>query len=222
MSDKLKDKIAALLAKAESTDNAFEAETFMSKVNELLEKHQIEMHEVRSRLGQPADPIDMQIGGTNIYASMLWARGVAGMLARYYGCRFVYYKKGNHFQYDIVGTESARTTFELMLPFVISQVRVAAKPLAARVGKSVAERQVGHALEYRIYNLVPAAEERRASNEKNALVPVSDMDSRMEQLYPAIKTAKSKPLNFGSVAHDAASKISINVQTTGNHTKRLA
>lgn len=224
MSEKIKSKIAALLAKAEGTDNLFEADSFMAKVNELLERHQMDLHEIRKHSGVNADPIGKQVGGTNIYASILWARGVASALARYYGCQFVYWRRGNHITYDIAGTESARTTFELLLPFVISQAKQQASRLwvlHGRKKKSVWEREVGQALEVRIWALVPKADKKRAENEANALVPVNDLDAFMEAQYGEIKEGRETKFDYGFAARQAAEKISINVQATGKHTKLL-
>lgn len=222
--DSIKAKIAALLAKAEGTDNEFEAATFMAKVNELLEKHQIEMHEVRQAQGDQ-DPMGKQKGETNIYASMLWARDLAGMLARYYGCRLVYWRRGNHFSYEIVGRESERTTFELMLPFIITQVRLQAKQI--NVGsygaatKSVLEREVGQALTVRIARMVKDAESRRVELVGKGLIPVSDLDAAMAEFYPSVRVAKNKPLKFSRNAWEAAHKVSLHHQTTGTGATKL-
>lgn len=224
MTDKIKDKIAALLAKAEGTDNLFEADSFMAKVNELLERHQMDLHEIRKHSGVNTDPIGKTAGETNIYASMLWARGVAGALAKYYGCEFIYWKRGNHFTYRIVGPESARMTFELLLPFVISQVRQQANRLwIARGGKSksVWEREVGQALQLRVYRLVPQVEAKRAENTANGLVPVSDLKAFLDAEFGEIKTARATNYDFGFAAKQAAETISINVQATGKTTKLI-
>lgn len=221
--ESIKKKIAALLAKAEGTDNEFEAATFMAKVNELLEKHQLDMHDIR-KAAADGDPMGMELGGMNIYASMLWAREVAGALARYYGCRFVYRRVGNHFNYDIVGRESARTTFELMLPFVVTQVKLQAKHLWSKHGqltRSVWERQVGQALMVRIYNLVPQAEDRRSELTGKGLIPVTDIEAAMADYYPELKIGKARHVSFTRHAADAAEKVSLHHQTTGKHTKQL-
>lgn len=221
--ESIKSKIAALLAKAESTDNEFEAATFMAKVNELLEKHQIEMHEVRAAQGD-RDPVDMTIGETKLYASMSWAKDLAGGLARYYGCRFIFRKIGNHFRYDIVGRESARMTFELMLPFIITQVRLQAKRLEAErpgMSRSQWERQVGHALWVRVSNMIPAAEAHRKDLESKALVPVSDVDAKVAELYSNLKEGKRRSVSISSAARDAADKVSLNVQATGRGPVKL-
>lgn len=43
------DKVAALLAKAEGTDNAHEAEAYMAKAEELMLKHNVEMAQVQAK-----------------------------------------------------------------------------------------------------------------------------------------------------------------------------
>jgi len=224
--DSIKAKIAALLAKAEGTDNEFEAATFMAKVNELLEKHQIEMHEIRAAQGDQ-DPMGKQKGETNIYASMLWARGLASGLAAYYGCRFVYWKTGNHFKYEVVGRESARMTFEMMLPFVISQVKQQARRLCVgrfnAKSQSVMEREVGQALWVRVARLARQAQEHRVVLTGKGLIPVSDIEAAMADLYPlGLKTAKAKTkISYGRDAQQAADKVSLHVQATGRGPKKL-
>lgn len=223
----IKARIAKLLAKAEGTDNAFEAETFMAKVNALLEEHQIEMHEVRAAMGgRDNDPMGKSKGETNLYASMLWARDLAGALARYYGCRFVYWKRGNHFTYEVVGRDSARVTFELMLPFVISQVKVQARRLDGANGtqksRSVLARQVGQALQVRINRMTREADAHRVVLTGKGLVPFDNMDVVMTEFFPKVKTAKAKPLYLDRDAIAAAARISLNVQTTHVQTKRIA
>jgi hypothetical protein len=220
----IKSRIAKLLAKAEGTDNVLEADAFMAKVNELLEEHQIELHEVRKAGGEDNDPMGVQDGETNLYASIKWARDVAGALAHYYGCRFVFWRRGNHFKYQVVGRESARMTFELMLPFVISQAKVQAKRLwVAQGGYSlpVWERQVGQALYVRIWGLVPKVEERRSELTKNALVPVTDVDAFKDNLFKNLKKGPDLKLSFSRAAREAAEKVSLHHQATGTRTKLL-
>lgn len=214
--DKIKKQIAALLAKAEGTDNEFEAATFMAKVNELLERHQIEMHEVRNA-GEDSDPLGREEGTTNLYASMGWARDMAGSLARYYGARMIYHKVGNHYQYTVLGRESARMTFELMLPFVISQVRIEAKRLLdthKQGTRSIWERQVGQALWVRISQLLPKVEAHRAELTANALVPVSDVNALVEREFPDMRKGKDRKVSYSSEARNAAAKVSLHHQAT--------
>lgn len=221
--ESLKTRIAALLAKAEGTDNEFEAASFMAKVNELLEKHQIEMHEIRATSGDK-DPMGKEDGETKLYASMTWARDVAGALALFYGCKFVFWRQGNHFPYATVGRASARQTFELMLPFVISQVRQRARKFAAERGitSSVAEREIGQALWIRIHDLVRAAEESRENLAGKGLIPVSDLDAAMAEFFPVLKKGKARTATFSSSAREEASRIGIQPQATNKSAKLLS
>lgn len=220
----IKIKIAALLKKAESTNNEFEAAAFMAKVNELLEKHQVEMHEVRQAGERDNDPMGKERGTTNIYASMSWATEVANVLARYYGCRIVYWRVKNHTTYDVIGRESARTTFELMLPFVITQVKLQGKHLnLARPFQSlsVCTKDVGNALIARIWRMIPVAEQHRAELTANALVPLNPVEDAMAEYFPKLKMAKSRDISHSMSAAQAAEKISLHHQATGKHTKLL-
>lgn len=220
----LKAKIAKLLAKAEGTDNQAEAAIFMAKVNELLERHQIDLHTIRA-MGGDNDPVGREKGSTNIYASMLWARTLAGQLANYYGCKFIFWKRGNHFTYEVVGRESARTTFELMLPFVISQVKVQAKVLHLdnrHMTRSVAEREVGQALTIRISRLTKDAVAHRSELTGKGLIPVSDLDAFVADEFGSLKTAKAKVMRYGYDAQRLAERVSLNVQTTHSANKRIA
>lgn len=220
--ESIKAKIAALLAKAEGTDNPHEADTFMRKVNELLERHQMEMHEIRAAMGDQ-DPMGKQRGETNIYASMLWARDLGGALAAFYGCKYVYWRQNNNFNYEVIGRDSARMTFELMMPFVISQVRVQAKVLVAHgMTKSIAEREVGHALRVRLYRMAAAANEHRNELVGKGLIPVSDLDAAMAEFYPEVKKAKASKAKYGYTAQELAEKISVNVQAEHRKQEKLA
>lgn len=225
MSESIKLKIAALLAKAESTTNEFEAAAFMAKVNELLEKHQMEMHEVRSARENAGDPMGKEKGETNLYASMLWARDLGGELARYYGCKFFYWKRGNHFTYEVLGRESARTTFELMFPFVITQVKLQARRLDGATGnsrsRSILERQVGQALMIRVGKLARENAQHRVVLTGKGLIPVDDLVAAEAEFYPRVKIAKAKAIYLDRNAVEAASKIGLHHQATGKHTKLL-
>lgn len=222
----IKLKIAALLAKAESSNNEFEAAAFMAKVNELLEKYQLDLHQVRVARDQEADPMGKQAGETNLYASMLWARDLISVLARYYGCRMIYRRKSNHFAYDLVGRESARITCELMVPYIITQVRLQAKKLGELTSngnsKSVLERKVGQALMHRVYRLVNDNEKHRVELTGKGLIPVDDLDAAVSDFFPKLKKAKSRPFHLDRDAVAAADKIGLHHQATGKHVKLLA
>lgn len=221
MSDSIKKKIAALLAKAEGTDNEFEAATFMAKVNELLERHQIEMHEIRS-MGDN-DPMGHETGEFNIYASMSWAKIMAHNLALYYGCSTIWSRHKNHFTYEVVGRESARTTFELMLPFVVTQIRRQARHYSEyhECSRSVAEREIGHALTLRVHKMNVEQQKIRADLIGKGLIPVSDIQQYIDDTFSNIKSGRVRNVKTTSSARELADKISLSAQATGKHVKLI-
>lgn len=219
MDDKLKaikDKIAKLLAKAEGTDNAYEASVFMGKVNELLEQHQIEMHEIRSH-GGDNDPMGEQMGEFNLYASMTWSKMLISLCCKYYGARSVWWKQKNHLKYQLFGRESARVTAELMIPFIISQVRQRARQFSEETGRtlSVAQREIGHALTIRVNSMLNASEIHRAELTRNALIPVDTTQDYMDKYYgDTLRVGKARQLKYSNSARDHADRISLNHQAT--------
>lgn len=223
--ESIKSKIAALLAKAEGTDNVHEQDAFMAKVNELLERHQIEMHEIR-KAGTDNDPMT-DIKG-EVTRSHEWPSRVGFALARYYGCKMRRWNQvGSKARYTwrVVGRESACVTFDLMYPFILSQVRQQARAFANEVGISLAkaERSVGVELEARLWRLVEVSDERRAANARNALVPVSDVDAYMNDRFggPARQARAIKAAIYAG-ADDYANKVSLNHQATGAGRKQIA
>lgn len=207
---KIKAKITALLAKAEGTDNAFEAATFMAKVNELLEKHQIELYE----LGEDGDQMGHQRGEFNMYASMTWGKSLANQIAIFYGASTVWWKEKNHLRYDIIGRESARITAELMMPFIISQVRQRAGMMSKQTGKTraICEREVASALTLRIHSEIKKDESRRAEHQSNMLVPVGEIDAYKADTYGKLKTGNAKVLKYTATAREHADSIAIRRQ----------
>ena len=215
---KIKTLIAKLLAKAEGTSNENEANVFMAKVNELLEFHQLSLYQIRGTLDN--DPMGHQRGETNLYASMSWSKLLVSQIGRYYGCRTVWWKEGNHMRYDVIGRQSARITCELMIPFIISQVRQKAKELAklTRRTDAVAQKEIGHALTMRIVDLIPEVERIREANIANALVPVSDHEAYMNEKFPNLRKGRASKVSYSSSARDLADGISI---TTAAHNTKV-
>lgn len=218
---KIKETIAKLLAKAEGTRNQHEAAAFMAKVGKMLEEHQISLYEVKTHGISNSDPMGKERGTTRLYASMSWAMLIATSLAHYYGCEFVYRKDGkNTWNYDIVGRESARTTFELMFPYVLSQVKVLAKQMDTTASK--AERDIGKALAVRITHMVRDANERREELTGRGLIPVSDLAAALKDLFANLKTNKAKKVSYSREAQELAEQVHVHKQVTEKAKLRIA
>ena len=222
----IKSKIAKLLAMAEGTDNPAEAESFMSKVNDLLNEHQIEMFEIRMHSTSKADtdPMGSDEGGVNVYASASWMKLVIHYVARYYGATTVWGKNKNHMPYRIFGRESARATAELMMPFIISQARVQGRAYARDHGltDSIGARHVGMALTTRISRLLDIADKQRSELQSKALVPVDNLKSYVEDYYGGkLRKGRSSSKGYSSSAAGYADKISLHRQATGTKNKLI-
>jgi hypothetical protein len=214
--DKIKAKISKLLAKAEGGATGAEQDAFMAKVNQLLEEHQIGLHEVRG-IGDN-DPI-VSIEG-EVTRSHEWPSRVGFALAAYYGgklIRFSYKHTKARYKYVVIGRQSACTTFELMFPFILTQTLKQSRQYARDYGitNAKAERNVGMALAARIWSLVPVAEERRTDLAKNALVPVSDVAAAVEKMFGKVGSVKQLArADYSAKAY--ADKVSLNRHVEGN------
>ncbi len=228
--DAIKTKIAALLAKAESTDNAHERDAFMAKVNELLEAYQLEMWEVRGT----ADPMGKTRGEARVSDTMGYGRDLTWAVARYYYAEAVFHGwdriTPTKRAYSINGRESCRVTTEIMLPFIFSQVRQQARTMAKEANgysKDQCERFIANALISRVYRLIEArkaAAPTAAANEfaGKGLVLVDETQAYLTEQYPEMKLVKPRKLVSTTSAREAAERVSLHHQATAKKTARLA
>jgi hypothetical protein len=182
----------------------------MDKAHKMLREHGLSLLDL-GKLND--DPLEVQYGAAFSDARQTWARLVASQLARYYGCDFVWYKSGNKIVYDVVGRESARVTFSLMLPFVCKQVRSIGNAAAKRgeyKSAGEAHRKVAHALAMRIKRMTPERDPYHGTG-LNALAPVDLIKQMVDELTD--KEPKTVKLDTDRNAVELAKKVSINVQT---------
>lgn len=219
----IKTKIAALIAKAKGTDNQHEAEAFMGKAQELLEKHQLEMWELNED-----DPMDHQFFGRARVQIDQSERRLLNAVAKLYGCKTVetWVKDPMSTDYrkkllDLIGRESGRITTELMWPFIMDQVRKLAKQYNAdhKVGPVRARHQIMLALSSRIHEMLKA-QKRDAPAEKNALIIVDEVNAFTKTLYPVLKNGRRS--RYIANASDYAEQVSLHRQTSNQSTHLLA
>lgn len=221
MSD-IAEKIRKLLAKADSSTHPEEADAFMVKAHTLMREHGLHLQDI-GKLGE--DPVGIDKDGLRTSSSYPWLTRVASALAALYGCKFVYFKVRNEIKYDIVGRESARGTFQLMMPFVERQIKALARE-AFNEGhynsRMQAVSRVGNATALRIWAMVRQAPKAEGTG-VNALVPVDIIQAAMDEAYPKVKKARAVALTVDHVAKNKASRVSVNVQAGSNTaaTKRL-
>lgn len=216
---KIAEKIAKILAKAENTNHAAEAESLMAKVIEMLNEHGLSMADVAS--ADANDPVALQRDAIGFWASASYKLHLYNALARYYGCQVIYQRVGNRLSFDVAGRESARVTFLMMAPFIDKQVNAAARELIAEGHSSTmsrATRAIGNALTIRIGRLI--VEQTKVSETIRAergfgLVPVDQVRAVIEEAYPSLKQSKGRGIRTSSAAKEKASSISFHRQATG-------
>lgn len=225
MSDtRIKTIIRGLLAKAASTDSEEEASAFLAKVEQLMEKHQIDLHE----LGE-ADPIGMTPGITAQPGPPAYKSEVLCALAKFYGARPIRnfnlegLKRG-HWRVELCGPESARATTELMFEYVWNQVMAQAKVLRVErhMDTGVAIRHIVKALCLRLSTLTSARKAKPAeSGTSFSLVVVNATEQFMKQQYPDMHSTKLRPRSIHGRAEELAKGIHVSEQIGAQPTLAL-
>jgi hypothetical protein len=238
------DKIKALLAKAASTDNQAEAELFLAKAHELMEKHQLDAGDL-----EKDDPIAFegyyQKGSTK--AAPDWDFMLIFNVARYFGCKAIRTEKyigGGKAQWvmDMVGRESARVTAKEMHAYLVATVRRLGRQAAEakefpileeydgryyKTGKFMnadqCARRIGNALRSRLGELASEMEAKSkapTATGRNALVTVDRVLAIYNEKYPNSAPIRGTFSTTGK-AREIAAGIGLNNQVGGSSTLRL-
>lgn len=238
------EKIKALLAKAASTDNQSEAELFLAKAHELMEKHQLDAGDL-----EKDDPITgegyYQKGSTK--AAPDWDFMLIFNVARYFGCKAIRMEKyvGNgksQWVMDLVGRESARVTAKEMHAYLVATVRRLGRQAAVaqefpileeyggrfyRTGKFMnadqCARRIGNALRSRLGELASEMEAKNTAPTaagRNALVTVDRVLAVYNERHPDARPIKGSYSTTGK-AREIAAGIGLNSQVGGSSTLRI-
>jgi len=226
MSDTNRKKIADLITKllAKANDKATtdqEADAFLAKVDELMQLHQIALHE----LGAEKDPMDREMNPDfKVYVSMPWVRQLIPATCRYYGGEAIWTnfdpKEKSVIRFWVAGRESVRATIFAMLPYLVAQVRRQARDMSVEVGesKSKCERSIGVMLANRLIRLRREREANQTVEQaqvRNALVPVAELKSFIDSLAGLVDVKnRAKPVDNRGSAY--AGRISLADQVGGS------
>jgi hypothetical protein len=232
---KMADKIRALLAKAASTTSEAEAESFLAKAQELMEKHQLDASDLEHE-----DPVGYERtyeradrGGVD------WDFMLLFPVARYYGCKAIRMDGWRKYEMELVGRDSARVTAIEMHKYLVKTVRRLGREKAATdpmplyddwddvVGYMNADqtiRAIGNALRERI-NILASQQELKnkgtpTATGRNALVTLDAVVALYDKLHPDAKTIGGR-MTTTDDARRIAGGISLNLQTGGRDTLRL-
>lgn len=208
----VKRKCAAMLAKAASTDNIQEAEAFLAKAHEMMEKYQLELYELQT--DDPMGSDARRCAGTDA-----WIYRVLAASAKYWGAKVMWEKHTNitwgpvnqRIGYRIFGPESARTLHAVMIDYLNAQVRYQGRLYARDHGCSVSigTRNVGIAFAARLNDLAAANKVHRDGLAAKALVPVDTNQQLVESYYKKIGVSPNMRSGYTASAIDYAGKISL-------------
>lgn len=226
---KIKARIMALLAKANGTDNEHEAEAFLAKAMELMQQYQLDV----SDMVDADDPILHHTGLSQAKSGHAWRWKLYSAVAQLYGCKSIHvdvgYRKTTKgkmtpwYEQRLVGRESAIITTDLMYPWIVDQVRKAAKDIAKITGMSEQgqAKRVAAALITRIHKLIRDQKQREPTTAagRNALVVLNQVVAKYDELYPTAEKMKSRPSVTDGLARKAAEGIGLHRQT--GHAKQL-
>jgi hypothetical protein len=220
------DKIAKIIAKADSTTNPKEAEVFMAKAQQLMEEYGFTLLDL-GRLDSD-DPVGTTRDSAHHFKADNWARHVAYSLGSYYGAKVYTTTYGNKIVHSVVGRESARVTYSIMIHFVLRQVRAMARKAfkdGVYASESRARTAIGNALSRRLWILSNEQKARRedsgAGSGLNALVPVDLIKQECEASFPDASLLSFKGTT-DTYAVGEAEKIAINRQTEVDRKNRIA
>lgn len=222
----IKEKIRAILAKAEATEHAGEASVFMAKAVELMEKYQVELFELHIE-----DPIDVTEGVKAQPGPPSYKSDVQCALAKYYGARpvLIPHRDGKSWHIDICGPESARVTTELMTDFVWAQVGAEATRLVKdhagvvwkKMNRGMAVREISKALVIRI---VRELRERTGTAPAGSSLSLAVVDATlafMDKHYGPLSRTKGRSKSASQSAMEAAGRIKLNHQFGNKDSLRL-
>lgn len=231
------EKIKALLAKAASTNNPHEAELFLAKAHELMEKHQLEAHDLETD-----DPVDGEhyYEKGSVKAAPDWDFNLIWEVAEYFGCQACRFQTRNgKWKMDIVGRDSARVTATEMHKYLVQTVRRLGREAVGTPGFALKNkwgetvgymnadqcaRRIGNALRMRLDELnvanKPAEDAAPTEAGRNALVTLDRVLALYNERHPNAKNVGGTFYSNASAAKIAGG-IGLSQQMGGVKTRRL-
>lgn len=224
--DNIRDIIYRMLEKARASDNEFEAESFLDKANELMERYQISSAEVSPE----SDPVVKHDGVVFSAKSHDWFWNLYHAVGLYYGCDSVresFYRDGGrlHYKMVLIGRESAIATTELMYEYLKLEVNRAGKRITEQLkakgyrtlSPMARSRRVATSLIARIHRLIPPKQEARTGvAQEHALVTLDAVQALKAELYPnRLPAKKGRMRTTDQMSEDAAMAMNLNLQTKG-------
>jgi hypothetical protein len=174
----------------------------MSKVRDMMVKHQIEMHELR----QEPDPLGQHNQG--LILSEQWMMAVCHIGAEYLGCASVFqvFTGSDQIGCKLYGRKSACETAMVMLGYWLGEVKRMSDIYL------ISTESIGNALALRFARLLDEQGPAPATNGTD-LVPIDEAKAAASSGEPT--EAKEVDIKTDIIATIVAENISLNMQTSG-------
>lgn len=228
---KIKVRITALLAKANGTDNEHEAAAFLAKAMDMMQQYQLDIVD----MVDAGDPVLKHVGMTAAESGHSWRWKLYSAVAQLYGCKSIHVGKmvpgkGGKmvpgYEQVAVGRESAIITTDLMYPWIVQQVKDAAKAIAKVSGMSEQgqAKRVAAALISRIHKIIKDQADTAPTTAagKNALIVLDQVKACYDDFYPETRALRTRSATTDGLSRKAADGIGLNRQTSGRSQLRLA
>lgn len=182
-------KVKALLAKANSTPHQEEAESFLAKAHEMMEKYQISVGDFSKD-----DPVSFELV-YNKGRALDWQQYLWNSLADYYGCKAVYASGGGQYTILLLGRQSARITAIEMHKFLVTTCGKLGRQHATtfNISHDRGARDIGNALSSRLYRLCKERDTKRQPTTeagRNALVTLDAVQALMKKFGVYTETTR--------------------------------
>ncbi len=206
--DALTAKIAALLAKANSSEFEAERDAFMSKADQLMRDYQISMADVNN--ARDSDPLGLEIHEGGV--SRAWKHPLGMQVAKYYGCQYVSRRGAPEFTYTLVGRESNRVTAKLMFEYLIDTIMKASREqYKDERARNVSCESKGVMLAERLRKL---NKNKPLAHTGQGLVPLDEASAYMRE-HMKIRGVRSRSLSANASDKQWAQGVGLNMQAGG-------
>ena len=221
----IESKIQKIMAKATSTNSEAEAESLMAKVQSMLAEHNLTLEQVDATVRATMDPMGRKNFDNSKHS---WENRLFGSVAKYYGASAVIdngHWTGKKGRPTAMGRESSLATLEVMWPFILAEVKRAAKAVAKSdsMSSGAAQRRTAEAMRYRLYSLTVRDEKAaEVAGGGMSLVLKDEVSNEVAKHFPNLSNSRKSQTGSTSSARDAVSKISLNLQAGGNAVRRIS
>lgn len=193
-------KIRGLLAKAESTDNASEAETFFAKAAEMMDRHRIDPSVIRDRRKEFVK-ISYELNQhSHLRASLL----LLGAVSRHYGCVVQIAHSGNSKYPDLTGeADDVEATLLMFRSLIIQRDHALLRaPMLPGTNRTKFNNSFSYGFAMRIntrLKAIRAAAEKVAQAERNSMA--LEVYDRRDKVMKYLGDPPSANHNKASLSH---------------------